>query len=70
MCGICGWIETKPSSFDRLSLVEEMNASLRHRGPDDADAIVTVDSVMAMSRLSIIDLNDKPRKGQIVYGVP
>jgi len=58
MCGICGWIEfnQKVRMLEKGAVVERMNATLAHRGPDDNGVVVFEDGALAMSRLSIIDL--------------
>jgi asparagine synthase (glutamine-hydrolysing) len=58
MCGICGWLEFNPKfrlDSNRVA-AERMNATLAHRGPDDAGVVVFNNVALAMSRLSIIDL--------------
>ncbi|MGH7963833.1 MAG: asparagine synthase (glutamine-hydrolyzing) [Candidatus Binatia bacterium] len=56
MCGICGWIRSRSLSGEERSTLERMNATLAHRGPDDAGTVIFDDAALAMSRLSIIDL--------------
>jgi asparagine synthase (glutamine-hydrolysing) len=58
MCGICGWFEFTPRLrfIERRVVAERMNATLAHRGPDDAGVAVFDNAALAMSRLSIIDL--------------
>jgi len=58
MCGICGWIEFNQNvrMLEKGAVVEPMNATLAHRGPDDNGVVVFEDGALAMSRLSIIDL--------------
>ena len=67
MCGICGQLQWgKPSQID-LSLLEKMNRSMVHRGPDEegyftqsflpSHAENTGSIGLAMRRLSIIDLS-------------
>ncbi|HEX4720443.1 MAG TPA: asparagine synthase (glutamine-hydrolyzing) [Thermoleophilaceae bacterium] len=60
MCGICGLVATDGGP-DRDAL-EAMNATLRHRGPDSAGAVVNGPVGLAARRLSIIDLEtgDQP----------
>jgi asparagine synthase (glutamine-hydrolysing) len=59
MCGICGWLasnrEFRPKH--ERAVVERMNATLAHRGPDDAGAVVLDNAALAMSRLSVVDLS-------------
>jgi asparagine synthase (glutamine-hydrolysing) len=58
MCGICGWLDfdMKFCLGNKRAAAERMNATLAHRGPDDAGVAVFDDAALAMSRLSIIDL--------------
>lgn len=53
MCGICGLV-----GENNIELVEKMNNSLYHRGPDDFGIYRDTDSMvsLAMRRLSILDL--------------
>jgi asparagine synthase (glutamine-hydrolysing) len=59
MCGIAGF----SGKFDP-SLLEQMSNAIRHRGPDDADALyLSEDGVgLAHRRLSIIDLSSAGRQ--------
>ena len=54
MCGICGIWRSDGQPVERAAL-ERMNASLRHRGPDSAGALLDGPLGMAMRRLAIID---------------
>ncbi|MGK7905037.1 MAG: asparagine synthase (glutamine-hydrolyzing) [Hormoscilla sp.] len=56
MCGICGWINQHPLINDNRSILERMNATLTHRGPDEGGAVLLENAGLAMRRLSIIDL--------------
>ena len=59
MCGICGFIQ-----FDRKAdegdkaIVEAMNKTLFHRGPDAQDSVVFDNVALGFSRLSIIGLGN------------
>jgi len=56
MCGICGYLaRDRARPVDRV-LLERMNATLRHRGPDDAGYYVEGNVGLAMRRLAIIDV--------------
>jgi asparagine synthase (glutamine-hydrolysing) len=59
MCGIAGF----SGKFDR-SLLDRMSAVIRHRGPDDADALYlpSVGVGLAHRRLSILDLSPAGRQ--------
>jgi asparagine synthase (glutamine-hydrolysing) len=58
MCGICGWIElSSPNRFPSArSTLGLMSATIEHRGPDDWGSLHFKDAAIAMTRLSIIDL--------------
>jgi asparagine synthase (glutamine-hydrolysing) len=57
MCGICGWISFHKEDEPKECIIKNMNAFLTHRGPDQAGVKLFPDMAMAISRLSIIDLN-------------
>jgi asparagine synthase (glutamine-hydrolysing) len=61
MCGICGLVSLEGAPVDP-AVVEAMNATLVHRGPDSAGAFVEDSVALAARRLSIIDLEggDQP----------
>ncbi len=56
MCGIVGIVHSKESESVDTSLLRSMNASLKHRGPDDEGYWIQGNVGLAMRRLSIIDL--------------
>ena len=64
MCGIAGWVSTRPERFgsDAPSLLAGMCAALRHRGPDDDGAYLDPPgprpggAALGFRRLSIVDL--------------
>ena len=55
MCGINGYID-KTGNKDLNVLINQMNKSIFHRGPDDSGVWVNDKLGMGMQRLSIIDL--------------
>ena len=56
MCGICGVVSFEPDhSIDR-SILQKMNDTIRHRGPDDEGYYQDPRASLGMRRLSIIDL--------------
>ena len=65
MCGICGIAHADGRPVDR-EVVEAMNATLVHRGPDSSGLMVDGPVGMAMRRLSIIDLagGDQPIRNE------
>lgn len=56
MCGISGLVSLAPLTEADVSVVREMNHLLEHRGPDSEGLFQTEHVVLAMRRLSIIDL--------------
>jgi asparagine synthase (glutamine-hydrolysing) len=56
MCGICGVVSFEPGQSTDKSILEKMNHTLRHRGPDDEGYYRDSCASLAMRRLSIIDL--------------
>jgi asparagine synthase (glutamine-hydrolysing) len=61
MCGICGLVSLEGAAVDP-AVVEAMNATLVHRGPDSCGTFVEGSVALAARRLSIIDLEggDQP----------
>lgn len=62
MCGIAGFVADPAhrQSFDQIArIAHAMDASLRHRGPDDHDVWIDTDAGVALAhrRLSIVDLS-------------
>ena len=57
MCGICGVVSFQPICPIDRSVLQRMNASIRHRGPDDEGYYQDAQASLAMRRLSIIDLH-------------
>jgi asparagine synthase (glutamine-hydrolysing) len=56
MCGICGVFHLDREQHVQESALALMNASLVHRGPDDAGFFLDKNAGMATRRLSIIDV--------------
>ncbi len=56
MCGICGLAHTEPGRMASELAVAVMNEALRHRGPDDGGLWNGGSAILAMRRLSIIDI--------------
>lgn len=55
MCGIAGFVNKNGGSVDR-SVLEKMNGSIAHRGPDDDGFYVDENVALGIRRLSIIDV--------------
>lgn len=56
MCGIVGWVGYDHDITERRSLVEEMTATMRYRGPDDSGTYIDTHVGLGHRRLAIIDL--------------
>src|SRR5919201_1298511 len=56
MCGICGHLDLSRRQPVQHALLDRMNKTLQHRGPDDEGLYIKGNIGMAMRRLSIIDL--------------
>jgi len=56
MCGICGIVATDDANIVSKEILERMNQSIRHRGPDEDGFHITEKIGLASRRLSIIDL--------------
>jgi asparagine synthase (glutamine-hydrolysing) len=56
MCGIAGIVSQSPLSPDLHEQVRRMNRAMIHRGPDGDGEFVSPHVMLAMRRLSIIDL--------------
>jgi asparagine synthase (glutamine-hydrolysing) len=57
MCGICGVVSFRPEGPVDQFVLQRMNQSIRHRGPDDEGYYQDSQASLAMRRLSIIDLH-------------
>ena len=55
MCSISGLFQTKPLTTEAVRAVEQMNAALRHRGPDDCGIWKNGEVALGNTRLAIID---------------
>jgi asparagine synthase (glutamine-hydrolysing) len=55
MCGICGIYNNDAAPVD-LGVLNDMNQTIRHRGPDDEGIMAEKNIGFAHKRLSIIDL--------------
>ena len=60
MCGICGIVDFKETLDSRI--VRDMNATLRHRGPDMEGICEFPAAVLGHRRLSILDLSEGARQ--------
>lgn len=66
MCGICGIAWAQSAAPPPTLLIEEMNRTLQHRGPDDEGYYRGSQAHLGMRRLSIIDLEtgDQPLRNE------
>ena len=56
MCGIVGILKLDPRGTVQEPRLRRMRDALRHRGPDDADLVVSGNAGLGHRRLSIIDI--------------
>lgn len=56
MCGFVGYVHGRDDGLDHRHLIEEMAATIVHRGPDQNDHFVDDHVALGFRRLSIIDL--------------
>ena len=56
MCGIAGLIAARPVSEGEMALLEAMNATMLHRGPDSGGVFRDGEVAIAMRRLAIVDI--------------
>jgi asparagine synthase (glutamine-hydrolysing) len=56
LCGIAGWIDYQGPRAEVARLLEQMKASIRHRGPDEEGSFQDARAAIGMQRLAIIDL--------------
>jgi len=66
MCGICGQVNTDPGRPVDPAVLGQMNAVIRHRGPDSDGTYLRDNAGLAMRRLAIIDLatGDQPMSNE------
>jgi len=55
MCGITGWIDWEQDLTRQRHIVEAMNETLCHRGPDAGDIYLSTHAVLGHRRLIVID---------------
>ncbi|MCS1352717.1 asparagine synthase (glutamine-hydrolyzing) [Mechercharimyces sp. CAU 1602] len=55
MCGIVGWIDWQHDISQKRSIIEKMNASQMHRGPDAEGVWLSAHVALAHRRLTVID---------------
>jgi asparagine synthase (glutamine-hydrolysing) len=68
MCGSCGVVSFQPNGPAGVSILFNMNSSLRHRGPDGEGYYEDDQVSLAMRLLSIIDLHTGEQPISNEYG--
>jgi asparagine synthase (glutamine-hydrolysing) len=58
MCGICGQVNFEPEHPVAPEVLERMQLSLSHRGPDSQGTLIKDSTALAHTRLAIIDLSE------------
>ena len=67
MCGICGFYGSPDSKKDQQALLDRMNETQKHRGPDDRGTFLEGPAGLGHVRLSIIDLSSAGHQ-PMLYG--
>ncbi|MBQ9703021.1 MAG: asparagine synthase (glutamine-hydrolyzing) [Clostridia bacterium] len=67
MCSICGIVDFK-NTADNTELINKMNSTMKHRGPDESDIFVDRRVAFGHNRLSVIDLKNGHQPMSVVYG--
>ena len=57
MCGLCGVAFADPDRVASREMIERMNATIAHRGPDDSGLLLAGPIGLGHRRLSIVDLS-------------
>ena len=57
MCGIVGFLNKSSDIFESKKLIESMNSTLTHRGPDGWGIYLSPSIALGHTRLSIVDLS-------------
>ncbi|KHE71643.1 asparagine synthase (glutamine-hydrolyzing) [Halobacillus sp. BBL2006] len=55
MCGITGWVSWTQNLINQESILENMTASIQHRGPDRSGTWLTEQAALGHRRLIVID---------------
>ncbi|MBO5374032.1 MAG: asparagine synthase (glutamine-hydrolyzing) [Clostridia bacterium] len=67
MCSICGIVNFK-EKVDARATVEKMNATMKHRGPDDSDIFEDAHACLGHNRLSVVDIKNGHQPMRVAYG--
>ena len=67
MCGICGFYGSPDNTKDQQALLDRMNETQKHRGPDDRGTFIEGPAGLGHVRLSIIDLSSAGHQ-PMLYG--
>lgn len=67
MCSICGIVDFKNPSTD-TDIIDKMNRTMKHRGPDESDVFEGRYALLGHNRLSVVDLKNGHQPMSIVYG--
>lgn len=68
MCSICGTVSFKDSPSLSYSVIEKMNKSMKHRGPDESDIFTGECAIFGHNRLSVMDLENGKQPFSVIYG--
>ncbi|MBO4983179.1 MAG: asparagine synthase (glutamine-hydrolyzing) [Clostridia bacterium] len=68
MCSICGSVCFDNVSCLSTNIIDEMNKSMKHRGPDESDIFTGESAIFGHNRLSVMDLENGKQPFSVVYG--
>lgn len=67
MCSICGIVDFNIKTNKR-DTVEKMNATMKHRGPDESDIFEGECACLGHNRLSVVDIENGHQPMSVCYG--
>ncbi|MBO5312868.1 MAG: asparagine synthase (glutamine-hydrolyzing) [Clostridia bacterium] len=68
MCSICGIVSFNEPDACSYDDVLKMNATMKHRGPDDSDVFQDKFGIFGHNRLSVMDIEKGGQPMSVVYG--
>ncbi|MBE6674954.1 MAG: asparagine synthase (glutamine-hydrolyzing) [Ruminococcaceae bacterium] len=68
MCSICGEVSFKEPYALSYEIIDKMNKTMKHRGPDESDIFAGECAIFGHNRLSVMDLEKGKQPMSVVYG--
>ena len=68
MCSICGEVSFSFSDLLNENVINKMNKTLKHRGPDESDVFKDKYAILGHNRLSVIDIEKGKQPMTACYG--